>query len=102
MNRQKFDSSTPLSFEVEVDGLSAPQGSQALSWDPELLKPFLPQGESDPQPPETVILKQAMAEGTAYLLYQRMKEEADSELQSGWLFLKLQQSYYLNLVQNIY
>ena len=43
-----------------------------------------------------------MAEGTAYLLYQKMKEAADSELQSGWLFLTLQQSYYQNLVQNIY
>ncbi len=31
-----------------------------------------------------------------------MKEAPNSELPLGWLFLKLQQSYYHNLVQNIY
>jgi len=102
MNRQKLENSTLPGVETGVDELSALQGSQAASWDPEWLKPFLSQRKSDPQPSEAAILKEAMAEGTAYLLYQRMREEGNSELQSGWLFLKLQQSYYQNLVQNIY
>ena len=102
MNRQKLENSALPGDESGVDELSALQESQAASWDPELLKPFLSQRKSDPQPSETELLREAMAEGTAYLLYQKIKEEADSELQSGWLFLKLQQSYYHNLVQNIY
>jgi hypothetical protein len=48
------------------------------------------------------IFQEVIAEGTAYLLFQRIKEEADPELQSGGVFLKLQQSYYYNLAQNIY
>ena len=43
-----------------------------------------------------------MAEGTAFLLYQQMKEDADSELQAGWLFLTLQEGYYQSLAQNIH
>jgi len=87
MNRQKLQHSAPPGIETGVDPLSAPQGSQAMSWDPELLKPFLSQVGSDLQPSEGETLRKGIAEGTAYLLYQRMKEEADSELQSSWLFL---------------
>ncbi len=100
------ETSPPLPFETGPDKFSAPETSprenQAASFDPEFLKPFLSQRKSAPQPCEAELLREAIAEGTAHLLYQRMKEKADTELQSGWLFLKLQQSYYQNLVQNIY
>jgi len=101
MNRQKLDNSALPGVKASVDGLSELQGSLAASCKPELLKPFLSQVVSDPKPSEAHILKEAMAEGTAYLLYQTMKEEADSELQSSWLYLTLQKSYYQNLAQNI-
>jgi len=98
---------TSLSFPLETgpDKFSAPEtslkGDRTVVWDRALLRPFVPWKKLDAQPSEAEIFQKVIAEGTAYLLYQRMKEEADSELQSGWLFLKLQQSYYQNLVQNI-
>jgi len=101
MNRQKLDNSALPGVKASVDGLSALQGSLAASCDPELLKPFLSLAMLAPHPSEAEILKEAMVEGTACLLYQKMKEEADSEQQAGWLFLTLQQGYYQNLAQNI-
>ena len=96
----------PFPFETGPDKFSAPEtslkGDQTVAWDRALLRPFVPWGKLDAQPSEAEIFQELIAEGTAFLLYQRLKEEADSELQSGWLFLKLQQSYYHNLVQNIY
>ncbi len=59
-----------------------------MAWDPELLKPFLSRRKSDHQPSEAEMSQELIAEGTAFLLYQRMKEEVDSKLQSGWLFFK--------------
>lgn len=100
------ETSTPLPFETGANKFSGPEtslkGDQTVAWDRALLSPFVPWKKLDAQPSETEIFQELIAEGTAYLLYQRMKEEADSELLSGWLFLKLQQSYYHNLVQNIY
>jgi len=101
MNRQKLDNSALPGVKASVDGLSALQGSLAASCDPALLKPFLSLAMLAPHPSEAEILKETMAEGTACLLYQKMKEEADSEGQSGWLFLTLQQGYYQSLAQNI-
>ena len=102
VNRQNPGNSLRLGPEARVDALSALPGAEAVSWDPELLRPFLSQRVSNPRPSEADIFREAITEGTAYLLYQRMKEAPNSELQLGWLFLKLQQSYYHNLVQNIY
>jgi len=101
MNRQQLDKSAVSGVKAAADDLSALQGSLAASGDPELLKPFLSLAMLTPHPSEAEILKEAMAEGTAGLLYQKMKEEADSQQQTGWLFLTLQQGYYQNLAQNI-
>ncbi len=81
---------------------SSLEGKPAMPWDEALLRPFLSWEKSDSQPSEAELFQEVIAEGTAYLLYQRIKEEADPELQSGGLFLKLQHSYYYNLAQNIY
>jgi len=105
-NELEPETSRPLPFETGADKFSGPEtslkGDQTVAWDRALLSPFVPWKKLDAQPSEAEIFQELIAEGTAYLLYQRMKEEADSELLSGWLFLKLQQSYYYNLVQNIY
>jgi len=101
MNRQQLDKSALSGVKAAADDLSALQGSLAASGDPELLKPFLSLAMLTPHPSEAEILKEARAEGTAGLLYQKMKEEADSQQQTGWLFLTLQQGYYQNLAQNI-
>jgi len=101
MNRQKLDNPPLPGVKATADGLSALQGSLSASYDPELLKPFLSLAKLAPHPSEADILEEATAEGTACLLYQKMKEEADSEGQSGWLFLTLQQGYYQSLAQNI-
>jgi hypothetical protein len=99
------ETSLSFPFETGPDKFSAAdtslKGERTVAWDRALLSPFVPWKTLDAQPSEAEIFQKVIAEGTAYLLYQRMKEEADSELQSGWLFLKLQQSYYQNLVQNI-
>jgi len=73
-----------------------------MPWDRALLRPFVSMEKLDTAPSEAEILQELIAEGTAYLLYQRIRDQADPKLQSGWLFLKLQQSYYQNLVLNIY
>ncbi len=105
-NELEPKTSLPLPLETDPDKFSAPEtslkGDQTVAWDRALLRPFVPWGKLDAQPSEADILKEVIAEGTAYLLYQRIKKKGDSKLQSGWLFLKLQQSYYHNLVQNIY
>ncbi|MFB3061492.1 MAG: nucleotidyltransferase family protein [Candidatus Binatia bacterium] len=99
------ETSTPLPFETGADKFSGPEtslkGDQTVAWDRALLSPFVPWKKLDAQPSEAEIFQELIAEGTAYLLYQRVKKKGDPKLQSGWLFLKLQQSYYLNLVQNI-
>lgn len=77
-----------------------PEGTVGL--DSEFLRPFIPSGKSDPQRSEADVFQKAIGEGTAYLLYQKIKEEGDHELHSRWLFRKLEQSYYNNLAQNIY
>jgi hypothetical protein len=102
VNGQKLEDSLLPGLKARADGLSELEGHLSLPWDPEWLKPFLSQAEVPSQRSEAEILHSAIAEGTAYLLYRRMKEEADPELQSEWLFLKLQQSYYQNLAQNIH
>ncbi len=77
------------------------EGKHAMPWDRALLRPFVSWRKLDSKHSEAEIFQEVIAEGTAYLLYQRIKEEADPELQSGGVFLKLQQSYYYNLAQNI-
>ena len=98
--------SLPLPLETDPDKSSPPEtslkGDQTVVWDRALLRPFVPRGKLNAQPSEAENFQELIAEGTAYLLYQRIKKKGDSKLQSGWLFLKLQQSYYHNLVQNIY
>ena len=78
------------------------EGKQAIPWDGALLRPFVSWRQLDSTHSEAEIFHEVIAEGTAYLLYQRIKEEADPDLQTSWLPLKLQQSYYYNLAQNIY
>jgi hypothetical protein len=102
VNEQKLENMAPPGLKGRARGLSPLEGHQTLPRDPEWLKPFLSQREADPLHSEAEVFQNAITEGTAYLLYRRMKEVADPELQSGWLFLKLQQSYYQNLVQNIH
>ncbi len=100
------ETSLPLPFETGPDKFSAPKtslkGDQTVVWDRALLRPFVPWGKLDAQPSEAEMFQVLIAEGTAYLLYQRIKKKGDPKLQSGWLFLKLQQSYYQNLAQNIH
>ena len=78
------------------------EGKHAMPWDGALLRTFVSWRKLDSKHSEGELFQEVIAEGTAYLLYQRIKEEADPELQSGGVFLKLQQSYYYNLAQNIY
>ncbi len=105
---EKLERKTSLSLPVgggtdQISPLeSSLEGKPAMPWDEALLRPFLSWAKSDSQPSEAELFQEVIAEGTAYLLYQRIKEEADPELQSGGLFLKLQHSYYYNLAQNIY
>ncbi len=111
-NRKEFprepkpETSLPFPLETDPDKSSPPEtslkGNQTVVWDRALLRPFVPWGKLDAQPSEAETFQRLIAEGTAYLLYQTIKEKGDPKRQSGWLFLKLQQSYYLNLVQNIY
>ena len=86
--------SLPLPFETGPDRFSAPEtslkGDQTVVWDRALLRPFVPRGKLNAQPSEAEIFQELIAEGTVYLLYQRIKKKGDSKLQSGWLFLKLQ------------
>ncbi len=100
------ETSLPLPFETGPDSFSAPEtsltGDQPVDWDRALLRPFVRWRKSDVQPSEAELFQELIAEGTAYLLYQRIKEKGDPKLQSGWLFLKLQHSYYHTLVQNIH
>ena len=67
-----------------------------------MLRPFVPLGKSETQYSEAEVFPAAIAEGTAYLLYQKIKEAADPQLQSRSLFRQLEQSYYLNLAQNLF
>jgi len=100
------ETSLPLPFETGPDKFSAPKtslkGDQTVAWDRALLRPFVRWGKLDAQPSEAELFQELIAEGTASLLYQRIKEKGDPKLQSGWLFLKLQHSYYHTLVQNIH
>lgn len=73
-----------------------------VAWDSTFLRHFIPLGKSNHRRSEADVFQKAIGEGTAYLLYQKIKEEGDHELQSRWLFRKLEQSYYNNLAQNIY
>ena len=50
MNRQKLDNPALQGVKPAADDLSALQGNVTASYDPELLKPFLSLGKSDPQP----------------------------------------------------
>ncbi len=96
-NRKEFprepkpETSLPLPLETDPDKFSAPEtslkGDQTVAWDRALFRPFVPWGKLDAQPSEAEILQELIAEGTAYLLYQRIKEKGDPKLQSGWLFL---------------
>jgi len=106
LHKQEDENPPPISIETGADPFIAPgsgsEGDQTVAWDRALLRPFVRWGKLDAQPSEAEIFQELIAEGTAYLLYQRMKEKGDPKLQSGWLFLQLQHSYYHNLVQNIY
>ena len=105
---EKPELKTSLSLPVGggPDEFSSPEssleGNQAIPWDGALLRPFVSWGRLVFEHSEAEIFHEVIAEGTAYLLYQRIREEADPEVLSSWLFLKLQQSYYYNLAQNIY
>ena len=81
---------------------SSLEGNRTMRWDGALLRPFVSWRKLDSQHSGAEIFQEVIAEGTAYLLYQKIKEQAELELQSSWLFLKLQQSYYQNLGQNIH
>ncbi len=104
-NEEEAENSVPLPFKMGVDESSllgsAGKGEQAGELDWALLRPFVHLGKLETRFSEAEIFQKAIAEGTAYLLYQKIKEAADPDLQSRWLFVRLQQSYYLNLAQNI-
>lgn len=69
------ETSLPLPFETGPDKFSAPEtslkGKQTVAWDRALLRPFVPWGKLDAQPSEAEIFQELIAEGTAYLLYQK-------------------------------
>ncbi len=105
LKKGKFENAIPLRCDTLVDEFPVPvstlKGNQTETWDLELLRAFVPLNPLKPRHSEADIFQSAIAEGTAYVLYQKLKETGDSKVKSRWLFLQLQQSYYLNLAQNI-
>ena len=101
----KFENAIPLRSDTPVDEFPVPvstlKGNQTVTWDLELLRAFVPLNQLKTRNSEAEIFQSAIAEGTTYLLYQKLKETGDSKVKSRWLFLQLQQIYYLNLAQNI-
>jgi len=102
VNRQKLENSLSLAWKPVLKDSRSSRETALLPGMLNARNPFFPRRESDPQCSESEVFQKAITEGTASLLYPRMEEEADSELPSGWLFLRLQQSYYQNLVQKFY
>ncbi len=105
LKKGKFENAIPLRCDTLVDEFPVPvstlKGNQTETWDLELLRAFVPLNPLKTRHSEADIFQSAIAEGTAYVLYQKLKETGDSKVKSRWLFLQLQQSYYLNLAQNI-
>ncbi len=104
-HEREVENSLPLPLKTSVDESprlgSSGKGEQTGGWDWVLLRPFVHLGKLENHYSEAEIFRRAIAEGTAYLLYQKMKEGGDLELHSRWLFVQLQRGYYLNLAQNI-
>jgi len=69
VNRQKLENPPLLGFQADVDALSELEGNRTVARDLELLKPFLSQRKSDPQPSEAEIFQELIAEGRAGCQY---------------------------------